>query len=155
MLGAFTLKQLRYLCRAIGLDDLFNELRDATPEDVSNRYDEIGEMLQNTLETKTADEWEHILNEAGVPAARVRRIDEALKNTQVTSRNVLQETDYIPETGEPLRVPVAAFNYEHGGPSVTSPSPRLGEHTVEVMSELGYSSADIDDLILSGTVYPS
>ena len=155
MLGAFTLKQLRRLCRAVGHYDLFDGLADATAENLSTRYDGIREILQATLKTRTANEWEYILNEAGIPAARVRRIDEILDNEQVASRSVLQETDQIPETGKPLRVPVAAFSYDHGGPSITSPSPRLGEHTIEVLSEIGYTSADIDDLILSSTIYRS
>ena len=88
-----------------------------------------------------------------MPAARVRRIDEALQHPQIQSRQVLQESDNIPETGLQLQAPVAAFNYAHGGPALTRPAPRLGEHSHQVLREIGYSNDDISRLAASGTVY--
>jgi crotonobetainyl-CoA:carnitine CoA-transferase CaiB-like acyl-CoA transferase len=155
MLGAFTLKQLRCLLRVIGRDDLCDELASASSDELSQRHDEICEILTHALKIKTAGEWEQILNNAGVPAAKVRRIDEVINTDQIRSRNILQEAATIPESGAPLQVPVAAFHYEHGGPSLTSPSPRLGEHTIQILSELGYTSQNINEFIRTKTVYHS
>ena len=68
---------------------------------------------------------------------------------------MLKEFDKIPETGKPLSVPVAAFNYQHGGPSLTRQSPRLGEHTLEILIEMGYTSSEIENFISSGAIYYS
>ncbi|MBL09796.1 MAG: formyl-CoA transferase [Acidiferrobacteraceae bacterium] len=153
MLGAFTFKQLRNLCRTIGLERLADSLSEVNNESLIARYDELVKNIQEALAKKTADEWEIILNEAGVPAARVRRIDETLNSDQVKSRQVLKEFDEIPETGKPLSVPVAAFQYQHGGPSVTRQSPRLGEHTLEILIEMGYTSSEIENFVSSGAIY--
>lgn len=155
MLGAFTLKQLRRLCRAIGRDDLSDGLADATSDEVALRRDELADIFKLVLATKTADQWEAHFNAAGVPAARVRRIDEVFEHDQIQSRQVLQEADTFPETGARLRVPVAAFTYAHGGPSLTASSPKLGEHTTNILSEIGYTASDIDRLIRTGAVYAS
>ena len=155
MLGAFTFKQLRNLCRTIGLEKLADSLSDVNNEELIARYDELVEKIQEALAKKSADEWEIILNKAGIPAARVRRIDEALNSDQIKSRKVLKEFDKIPETGKPLSVPVAAFNYQHGGPSLTRQSPRLGEHTLEILIEMGYTSSEIENFISSGAIYYS
>ena len=88
-----------------------------------------------------------------MPAARVRRIDEALQHPQIQSREVLQQSDTIPETGLQLQAPVAAFRYAHGGPALTRPAPRLGEHSHQVLSEIGYSDDDISQLAACGAVY--
>jgi formyl-CoA transferase len=153
MVGAYTLKQLQRLLRAIDRDDLAEEVTHATAKEIGERRDEFAELLTNILATKTADEWEAHFNDAGVPAARVRRIDEALQHPQTQSRQVLQQSDTIPETGLQLKAPVAAFNFAHGGPTLTRPAPRLGEHSHQVLSELGYSDDDISQLAARGTVY--
>jgi crotonobetainyl-CoA:carnitine CoA-transferase CaiB-like acyl-CoA transferase len=95
---------------------------------------------------KTADEWELILNEAGVPASRVRRLDEALAHEQVASRRVLKIYPGSDRNGAPKALPVAAFTFEHGGPALQRPPPRAGEHTAELLMELGYNEAEINAL---------
>ena len=153
MLGAYTLKQLQRLFRAIDRDDLSEEVTNATAKEIGERRDEFAELLTNILATRTADEWEAHFNAAGVPAARVRRIDETLQHPQIQSRQVLQQSDSIPETDLQLQAPVAAFSYAHGGPALTRPAPRLGEHSHQVLSEIGYNKDDISRLAANGTVY--
>ena len=153
MLGAYTLKQLRRLCRAIGREDLADELIDASAEVIEQRRNELADLLTEILSRDNADHWEAHFNQVGVPAARVRRIDEVLKHPQTQSRQVLQESDTLPETGQALQVPVAAFNYAHGGPSLNTPAPRLGQHSREILDLIGYTEADIDQLLTNGTVF--
>ena len=51
-----------------------------------------------------------------------------------------------------MTVPLAAFKFAHGGPSIETPPPRLGQHTDEVLASLGYSSADIAALRAEGAI---
>jgi len=93
-----------------------------------------------------------LLNAAGVPAARVRRLDEALAEQQVTARGVLAPAETEPDSGRPLRVPVAAFGTDRDGPALPGLAPRLGEHSREVLREAGLGEPEIDALVADGTV---
>ena len=109
-------------------------------------------FLRSTLAQRTADEWEAILNEAGVPAARVRELDEAMDHEQVISRTVLQSYPGAHRTGTPNALPVAAFTYKHGSPRLNSHPPKVGEHPIEIMEELGYDAATITELEGKGII---
>jgi crotonobetainyl-CoA:carnitine CoA-transferase CaiB-like acyl-CoA transferase len=152
MIGAWTNRQMANLYRALG-DEARGDLVEKAPRaEIGARRDEDAAFLRVALAGKTADEWELILNRAGVPAARVRRLDEALAHEQVASRAVLQTYPGCDRDGAPKALPVAAFTFEHGGPAPQRPPPRAGEHTAELLTELGYTDADIDALEQKGVI---
>ena len=146
MVGAWTNRQLSDLMKALGEEQISREILITKRSDIALSLDNHTRILAKHLTTKTADEWEHILNEAHVPAARVRTVDEALSHPQIASRQVLQPNPAIGKKGVPSKLPVAAFSYEHGSPSIDLPPPALGEHTDEVLSEMGYSDEEITEL---------
>ena len=78
-----------------------------------------------------------------IPAARVRNIAEALADGQLESRHVTHQFKNFKGSGKPLSVPVAAFKFAHDGPQVDTEPPTHGQHTDEVIRELGYSDEDI------------
>jgi len=51
-----------------------------------------------------------------------------------------------------VTVPMAAFKFADGGPSIETPPPRLGQHTDEVLARLGYSKDDIVKLRAEGAI---
>ena len=68
---------------------------------------------------------------------------EALADPQIASRGVLHRHEGAPGVEGGFTVPVAAFKFAHDGPRVDRPPPMFGQHTDEVLGELGYSAADI------------
>ena len=77
---------------------------------------------------------------------------EALKDPQLESRSILHVHDTVPGVGENVTVPMCAFKLAHGGPSIETPPPRLGEHNDEILGGLGYAASDIAALRDEGVI---
>jgi crotonobetainyl-CoA:carnitine CoA-transferase CaiB-like acyl-CoA transferase len=148
MIAASNRGQHERLFRALDRPDLAAQ---SSHEEREQRYAEQTKELEAIIAKRTADEWEEYLQSRHVPAGRVRTLAEALADPQLKARRVLHEQE-IPGASGSITVPLAAFKFAHGGPSIETPPPRLGEHTDPVLRELGYSDADIAGLRATGAV---
>jgi crotonobetainyl-CoA:carnitine CoA-transferase CaiB-like acyl-CoA transferase len=148
MIAASNRGQHERLFRALDRPDLAAQSSHGERE---RRYEEQTKELEAIIAKRTADEWEEYLQSRHVPAGRVRTLAEALADPQLKARRVLHEQEIPGATGS-ITVPLAAFKFAHGGPSIETPPPRLGEHTDPVLRELGYSDADIAALRAAGAV---
>ncbi len=148
MIAASNRGQHERLFRALDRPDLAAQ---SGHEEREHRYDAQTKELEQIIAQRTADEWEEYLQSRHVPAGRVRTLAEALADPQLKARRVLHEQE-IPGVSGSTTVPLAAFKFAHGGPSIETPPPRLGEHTDPVLRELGYSDADIAALRAAGAV---
>jgi crotonobetainyl-CoA:carnitine CoA-transferase CaiB-like acyl-CoA transferase len=64
----------------------------------------------------------------------------------------LRTIDGVPGVGRPITVTRAGFKLTGGDPEITSPPPGLGQHTEEVLKDLGYSDEDIGRLRRAGAI---
>ena len=148
MLGASNIRQQKRFWTAVGRPDMAKNTNDERDADSAREFAVVAEILL----TKTAAEWETYLQSRHVPAGRVRQMREALADPQLQSRNVVHRQESAPGVEGGFSVPLAAFKLAHGGARVDTPPPMLGQHTDEILSELGYSTGQIGALRETGVV---
>jgi crotonobetainyl-CoA:carnitine CoA-transferase CaiB-like acyl-CoA transferase len=148
-LAASNSRQHRRFFEAIGDAE---EARRASLDERNTRTEEKAARIAAKMKEKTADEWENYLQSRHVPAARVREMREALADPHLETRGLLHRHERVAGIGKPLTVPLAAFKFAHGGPSIERPPARVGEHTDEVLAAAGYSAKEIAALRSSGAI---
>jgi crotonobetainyl-CoA:carnitine CoA-transferase CaiB-like acyl-CoA transferase len=137
-------------CRALGLSALLDDERFADNAGRVTHRDQLTSEIEAVLTTRPTAHWLVSLAEAGVPAAEVADLAQALDRPQTKALGAVQELHH-PAAGAyrlvspPLRIGQAALGYP-------APAPRLGSDTRAVLCEAGLSPADIDGLARDGVV---
>lgn len=138
MLGAFTPAQNRRMWHALGRAD-FAALD--SWEALWAHATAMRDALVERLRERDADTWMALFRKIGVPAERVRSLDEAARDPQLEFRALLGRADEESPT-----VPIAAFRFAHDGPRLHRRAPGVGEHSDDILRELGLSLAEIETL---------
>jgi crotonobetainyl-CoA:carnitine CoA-transferase CaiB-like acyl-CoA transferase len=139
MIGASNIRQQARFWRAVERPDMIKTDNEARVDDRERE----AAIIADIIKTKTADEWEAYFQARHVPAARVRTMAEALADPHFAARRVFHEFDSVPGIDGPVGVPLAAFKFAHGGPSIERPPRQMGADTDAVLQELGYGADDI------------
>ena len=138
------------LCHAVGHPEWLDDERFKTPAGRDRNANERLEMTQQALLTEPAEEWLRRLEEAGVPCAPVLTRSQMLRHPQVQAAGIVVETEH-PHAGQ-LRQARNAARFEATVPEIRHGAPHLGEHTLEILAELGYDEAKCDALLLDGVI---
>jgi len=138
--AVMTNKEWAALTRALGRSEWREDPRFTTPALRDSNIDVRLQLTQDVLKTRTTEEWLGRLESEGVPCAPVLTRNQVIAHPQVLASGILLESDH-PSAGR-LRQTRTAARFET--PMVVRyGAPRLGEHTGEVLAELGLSPADI------------
>lgn len=152
MIGAATPAQYARLWRALGRSDLAERVAGLRTPDMAKNRETDEPIIAAAMRTKTADEWERILTDVGISVARVRNIDEALASDQIASRAVVGSYPSAHSKKGALKPSVAAFMCSDDGPSISTAPPEFGEHTREILAEIGCSEAEMDAMSKRGVI---
>ncbi len=136
-------------CRAVGLEELIEDPRFATNQQRLKHREELERIIIEKFRERPRDEWIEILLKAGVPCGAVNTIEEVIEHPQTKYRKTVVEVDY-PELGKIklFNNPVKFSGFEV---EVRRP-PKLGEHTEEILSRVGYTREEIATLKKEGVI---
>jgi formyl-CoA transferase len=140
----------RRLCEALDVKHLIDDPRFKTPQDRSKNRVACNEELEKATATKTSAEWVEILNKAGVPCGPILNVKEVFEDEQVRALGLSVKIRH-PRLGE-QEVQNLPVTLSRTPGAVRTASPDLGEHTDQVLAELGYSREEVAALHRDGAV---
>ena len=129
------------MCKAIGAEHLFKDPLYATGPARSDNRDGLNAEIGKITISKTSADWIEALNAAGVPSGPIYKMNEVFADPQVKHLNITRKVPQkvlgeVEVIGQPIELSRTPW-------SIRSASPESGEHTDEVLGELGYSGAEI------------
>ncbi|EGP08149.1 L-carnitine dehydratase/bile acid-inducible protein [Bradyrhizobiaceae bacterium SG-6C] len=143
--GTISDSEWQGFCKASGDPELAKDERFATPSArFINATARINKM-QEYISQRTTAEWLERLDAADVPCSPILRRGEIITNDQVVARGLIEEFDQ-PTVGR-VRQPKPAAIFEVNKAAIGGPAPRVGEHSRDVLRELGYADAAIDKMV--------
>jgi crotonobetainyl-CoA:carnitine CoA-transferase CaiB-like acyl-CoA transferase len=134
----------RRFCEAVGAPALAEDPAFADDAARSANRVALNQEIQALLETKTSAAWIELLNAAGVPCGPIYKMDEVFADPQVMHLGVARPVRH-PELGD-IEVVGQAVRLSRTPSRIDAPSPDRGEHTDDVLAELGYDADAIADL---------
>jgi crotonobetainyl-CoA:carnitine CoA-transferase CaiB-like acyl-CoA transferase len=136
--------------KAMELGDLEHDPRFNSMEARGKHKTELIRVLDEKFASKTRDEWLNQLRKAGCICTPVQSLTEVTRDPQALANRYMIDADH-PEWG---RVREAGFPWDFSATPAEwkRPAPKLGEHTNEILLELGYSKEDIARLRNSGDI---
>jgi crotonobetainyl-CoA:carnitine CoA-transferase CaiB-like acyl-CoA transferase len=143
-------KEWAGLTRALERCEWLDDPRFATPVARDKNVDERLHLTQEVLRIRTTAEWMERLEAEDVPCAPVLTRDGVTRHPQVIASEIVVEVDH-PAAGR-LRQTRAPARFDKTPTSIRFGAPRLGEHTREVLAELGLTGLEIRDLQLKRVI---
>jgi crotonobetainyl-CoA:carnitine CoA-transferase CaiB-like acyl-CoA transferase len=149
MLAATEHKFWDNFCRAVGREDLARYKIESKPSDWG-LFEGLHAELEGIFATKTLDEWMALAVAEDIPMGPTNRVSELLGDSQISTREILVPSEH-PSAGPFVYVgtPVMVGGQPY---AIRRHSPELGEHTYELLGELGYSRSQVDAWKADGIV---
>ncbi|WP_163393103.1 CaiB/BaiF CoA transferase family protein [Enterovibrio norvegicus] len=145
-------EQFDAICDLLGRAELKTDPRFSERQARLKHRDVLTEILEDAFSCDSAEVWEQKLNAIGVPAGRVLSVPQALSLDQVKQRDFEGTFDDVEGVGRDVHIVRTGFLVDGQRPKVASPPPQLGEHSADILSELGFSDDDIKTFLAEGAV---
>lgn len=148
--GAMSNKEWTGLCTALGHREWLEDPRFLTVNDRAVNVTERLALTAQVLATNTSAYWLARLDAEEVPSAPVLSREEVITHPQIKANDLIHEYDH-PIAGR-VRQPRPAARFDQTPARIQRPAPGLGEHSAEILAELGYSEAQITTLVDQGVL---
>jgi len=140
-------EQFEAVCRVVGRPELIDDPRFSQRQGRLQHRAELKALLEAAMAHRGSDEWWTLFNQAGVPSGPVYSVAEALEHPQVAGRGMVATFENAPGVGRDIRLVRTGFKIDGQAPRVDTPPPTLGQHSRDILADLGYSETEINALI--------
>ncbi|MGM0398631.1 MAG: CaiB/BaiF CoA transferase family protein [Halobacteriota archaeon] len=137
-------------CRAIDREDLVDDDRFATNADRVENREDLDPLLAEELRSVETETLLSRLDDHDVPASDVKNMEQIFSNPQVLARGMRESVPH-PTAGE-VEMAGSPMHFSRTPTEIWGHPPLLGEHTDEVLAELGYDAETVDDLYEAGVL---
>tara|TARA_Y100001968_G_scaffold205345_1_gene188581 strand:- start:4753 stop:5955 length:1203 start_codon:yes stop_codon:yes gene_type:complete len=134
----------------LGAEKLLKEEKFSDPNRRLENLSELEELLTDFFGVEKTEVWIEKLEAAGIPAGPVLNIEEMSLDPQTIARRMVRE---VSNHGEPFKVIGHPVKYSDYDTKIELSAPKLGEHSRDIMAELGYTEKKINLLLEKGSVY--
>ncbi|MCP4381719.1 MAG: CoA transferase [Hyphomicrobiales bacterium] len=139
IVGAFKENPLRDICEAFGIEDISQEERFKDLDTQRKYRPELQALFKQTFATDTTDHWLERLEAVDILCAPVKTLQQALDDPQTAVNGMI--FDLPPTAGGPVRLVGSPIAMSDAPVTVRQPPPKLGEHTLDVLAEVGLAAA--------------
>lgn len=137
-------------CSALDREDLTEDTRFETNSDRVEHRGTLEEILREEIRQLTTEEAATVFEKYDVPASPVKDMESVFHNQQVQARNMLYSVEH-PTAGE-VKMPGSPMHFSHTPTTLSTHPPMLGEHTQEILRELGYDGSDVQEFDENGVI---
>ncbi|MDP3138960.1 MAG: CoA transferase [Burkholderiaceae bacterium] len=134
-----------------GRPELKQDIRFKTLKSRTQYTDDLYEILEECLGRRTTQEWVQVFRENDIPVMPMYSLDDLLADQHLREAEFFQQVEH-PSEGTLVSMKVPSKWSVSIPDAHRSPAPRLGQHTAGVLSECGYTAAEIQELVDSGVV---
>ena len=128
--------------------EVVTDSRFATNDDRHSHRSDLAAVIEEVFETLTVSEVAHLLDDAGIANGRVNNISDVIDHPNLVERDRWRTIESAGGTIRTLRPPAIM----HGHDEPIGPIPSVGQHTADILRELGYSDDRISELAASGSI---
>ena len=137
----------------LGIADLLEDPRFSSREARIKNKDVVRAAMLKAFESDTAENWEKRLAPRGVPISKVNSVAETSALEQLQHRNILTDVPAAAGMERGYRLVGAPFVNSEDGPEPARSAPTLGQHSREILADLGIDNTAFEKLLADGVIH--